>query len=356
MAKIAILGDNHQGVKNDNVVFHDYFSKCFSWFFDYIDANNIKEIIHLGDVYDRRKYINFLSAHRIRKDFFEQIVSRGIKAHIITGNHDVFWKNSHVVNSLEEIIGDRYPGINVYSEPQAITIDGLSIQLVPWICESNAIQSYDTIKNTSCQILVGHFELQGFELLKGVIAEHGDDPALFSKFDLVFSGHYHHKSSKGNIHYLGAFAEYTWADFNDPRGITIFDTDTRKFEFIQNPHTIFKMISYDDDKYPNIMDLIRDKDYSDFKDCYVRIVCVNRKNQLAFDYLLEKLYKVSPADISVIEKEAMTITDTKENQIVDQAQDTSTILDTYIKSLVLPVDNDRLKEFMKEIYEEAMSL
>jgi hypothetical protein len=115
------------------------------------------------------------------------------------------------------------------------------------------------------------------------------------------------------------------------------------------------MVSYDDVKHPDIIEKIHATDYSKYKDTYVKIVCVNKSNPFAFDMLLEKLHQESPADISIVE-DINLFTDTNPDELVDQAQDTPTILDSYISNLTLPVDNDKMKTYMREVYVEAISL
>jgi DNA repair exonuclease SbcCD nuclease subunit len=90
---------------------------------------------------------------------------------------------------------------------------------------------------------------------------------IFDKFDLVFSGHYHHRSSDKHIHYLGNPYELTWQDYNDPRGFHLFDTDTRTIDFIRNPHTMFARVEYDDKEVEPI-----DIDKVDLKDKYVKLL------------------------------------------------------------------------------------
>jgi hypothetical protein len=226
--------------------------------------------------------------------------------------------------------------------------------LLPWINQANKEETIKEIQTTKAEVVMGHLELSGFQMYKGIKSEHGEDTKLYDKFDLVFSGHYHHKSSHGNIHYLGAFAEYTWSDYNDPRGFTIFDTDTREFEFIRNEHSIYKMISYDDVNTPDIIHKINQTDYSEYRNTYVKVLSVKRENTYAFDQLIDKLYKAGPIDISVVE-DATTFVDTQEDDVVDQAQDTNTILSNYIKGLTLPVNNDRMVSFMRSIYNDAIA-
>ena len=355
MAIIAMPTDTHAGVRNDNPAFQSYQKKCWEWFFDYIDEHDIKHVIHLGDIYDRRKYVNFMSAKRLREDFLEPLAERNIDTHIVVGNHDMYYKDTHEVNALEEVVRGRYSNINIYSVPTLINIDGLDIQLMPWITDSNRKEAMEAINKPRAPILMGHLELNGFQMHRGAISDHGMDRNAFDKFDAVYSGHYHHRSTVGNVHYIGAFAEYTWSDYNDDRGFTTLDTGSRETTFLKNPYRMFRLAKYDDVKNPNIVDKIQNTDFSKYKDTYVKLVVVNKSNPYAFDLLFDSIYKAGPLDITIIEDPTVLL-DNEEEMEVDEAEDTATILRKYIGGLTLPVDNDRMKEFMLDVYNEALQV
>lgn len=354
MALIAMPTDTHAGVRNDNPAFQNYQKKCWQWFFDYIDQHNIKHVIHLGDVYDRRKYVNFTTARRLREDFFEPLAERGIDTHIVVGNHDMYYKDTHEVNALEEVVRGRYSNITIHSVPTVVSIDSIDIQLMPWITDSNRDEAMKAIKKPRASILMGHLEVQGFTMHKGAISNHGVERKIFDKFDKVYSGHYHHRSTIGNVSYIGAFGEYTWADYNDPRGFSVFNTKSKDLDFIQNPHRMFLLVRYDDVSNPDIVEKIQKTNFTKYKDTFVKIVVVNKTNPYTFDLLFDAIYKAGPLDIQIVEDPSVLVEETDEE--VDQAEDTSTILSKYIDGLSMSMDRDKMKSFIIDVYNEALQV
>lgn len=347
--KIAILGDTHFGVRGDAIAFHNHYREFYSkTFFPYLVQNNIKHVVQLGDLFDRRKYISFQTLALAKKYFFEPIEKYNIECHVLLGNHDVFFKNTLEINSPELLLQEYQKNIIIYNEPASWQ----GIDIIPWICKDNEQQIMQFISSSTNEICFGHFELAGFEMDRGNICHEGMDADLLKKYDMVLSGHFHHKSSKGNITYVGTPSEHTWADYNDERGFHIFDTETRELTFIPNPNKMFYKIQYnDDDMFYN--DIVN-ADYSYLAGKYLKIVVEKRNNSFLFDTLIDSITKVAPQELSVVE-DFSEITNT-ENVDIDQAEDTMTILNKYVDGLTLPVESDRIKTVLREVYNEAMSM
>ena len=247
--------------------------------------------------------------------------------------------------------GDGGGMVRVYHDPTEVVFDGTKVFFQPWICPENKEQSLDAISNTDAQILFGHLEVQGFEMHLGAINHEGLSPKVFEKFEYAFSGHFHHKSDNGNVYYLGNPYQITWSDYKDPRGFHIFDTETRELEFIQNPYEMFYKIYYDDEK--TTLEEIQAQDYSQYEGCYVKVVVVNKKNPFWFDTLLDKLYSANVEDISVIENFHDDID--LEDEVIDEAEDTVTILSKYVNSLNID-DKKELDNLLVSLYNESLTI
>ena len=87
--KFAVIADTHFGCRQDAQVFLDYFFRFFEEiFFPYLKEHGIKDVIHLGDLVDRRKYINFRVLHEMNTRVIHRFAEEGLTLHIISGNHD----------------------------------------------------------------------------------------------------------------------------------------------------------------------------------------------------------------------------------------------------------------------------
>ena len=353
--KIALINDTHFGARNDSVSFNDYFFKFYDdVFFPYLEEHDIKTLVHLGDIVDRRKFINFSTLRDFREKFVYRLGHMGIDTHVIVGNHDTYWKNTNEINSMKELFSS-FDGVHepwVYDMPKEVVFDELKILILPWINRANREQTANFIKNSDAQIIMGHLEVAGFEMHPGYANDYGIDASVFSKFDMVMSGHYHHKSDNGTIYYLGAPYEITWTDYQDPRGFHVFDTDTRDLEYIRNPHRMFHKIFYDDaDK---TFEEVANNDFSFYEGTCVKVVVQNKTNPYWFDLVLDRLEKSNPLNVSVVEDFTEIVFD--EDALIDQAEDTMSILNKYIETTEMSGDKKALQELFQELYTEAVTM
>lgn len=347
--KMAILGDTHFGMRGDSIAFHNHYRDFYlNTFFPYLVQNGITTIFQLGDLFDRRKYISFQSLALCRRYFFDQLIKNDIQCHTLLGNHDIFFKNTLEVNSPDLLLRDYKDHVILYDKPT----EWMGVDVIPWICKDNELEVLDHIRRSSNQICFGHFELAGYKMDQMSVSHEGMDASVLKKYDLVLSGHYHHKSSDGHIVYVGTPGEMTWLDYNDERGFHIFDTDTRELTFIPNPNKMFYKIKYNDDNlfYNDIVN----NDYSYLNGKYLKIVVEKRNNSFLFDTLIDTVTKVAPLEVSVVE-DFSELTSNVEVDI-DQAEDTITILNKYVDGLTLPVESDKIKNVLRDVYSEALSM
>jgi DNA repair exonuclease SbcCD nuclease subunit len=285
--------------------------------------------------------------------FFDKLAMRDIQVHILAGNHDTYFKNTNDVNSVDLLLGEYGMLFNVIDHPAHIFVGPHKICMMPWICPENMDDSMETLKDSDAKYCMGHFEIAGFAMYRGMHSEEGLDRALFRKFSRTFSGHYHHKSNADGIHYLGNPYQLTWQDYGDERGFHIFDLDSDTLEFVPNPHSIFHRVVYDD-KAETIKQ-IDGKDLTVYKNAYVKVVVMNKTNPYLFDKFMNNLYNVNPADITIVE-DFTDLTEGVEDDMVNQAEDTLTILNKYVDSVTEEnIDNTKLKTLLKELYVEALN-
>ena len=345
--KIALLNDTHAGIKNGSDIFLDYAESFYTnTFFPYLKEHGIKKILHLGDYFDHRRFVNFKVLKRNYEHFISKLNEYDLTMDIIPGNHDVYYKNTNDLNSLNEIL-EQHDRITIYNEAKVVSYDKLDVLLLPWICEENHDRSIEAIKKSKASILAGHLELGGFEVMRGIKAIDGMDRKLFVRFDMVLSGHYHEKSSKDNIHYLGTQFQFTFADANEDKYFHILDTDKRELTSVRNPDSMFHKLIYDEDKVPEIK--------KEYKDSYVKIIVLNKKDLYSYDKWLDKIHKAEPFEIKILESFDEYLGENVEDEGITTT-DTSTLLNSYIDSTETDLNKNILKKLMQELFLEAQNI
>lgn len=352
--KIAFINDNHFGVRGDSQIFLDHQETFFrDIFFPYLDEHDIKIVMDLGDTFDRRKYINYVTLKRAKEFFFNQLQTRGIEYHAVVGNHSVYFTNTNEVNSMSLLL-QEYDNFHIYEqEPKELTFGSTRFMMVPWITKDNREVCTQAISDTSAQILLGHFEIEGFEMMKGTVCDHGMKKDVFSKFEAVYSGHFHHPSEYGNIKYLGAQYEMTWSDYGGRRGFHVFNTETRDIELVENPNRVFHKLDYDDEDMT--IDDIASLDTSALKNTYIKVIVKNRTNAYLYDMFLNRLADSGAADVKSID-DSLNLESSGVDEILDETQDTKEILHSYIDSIETSVEKKKIKKVIDELYLEAMNL
>jgi DNA repair exonuclease SbcCD nuclease subunit len=342
--KVAIITDTHYGARKGSKLFQDYFELFYkNVFFPTLEQYGITTVIHMGDAFDSRKSIDYQSFEWAKKVVFEPLSKYNV--HMITGNHDCYYKNTNNVNSPNLLL-QSYPNVKTYSSPTEIKVGDLNVLLIPWICMENEEQSLKAIKNTKSKIAMGHLELQGFNVNRSVVMEHGLEANIFKNFTKVFSGHYHTRSDNGTVFYLGNPYEMFWNDVNDPRGFTIFDTETLEHTPIDNPYRLFYHIYYEDTPYQMF-------DASEYENKIVKVIVRKKSDSKQFEKFIDKLYSANVSELKIVEN--FQIQESENFEAFD-SEDTMSILNRYIEEAEVNLDKTIVQKLLQEVYQEACEL
>ena len=342
--KILLITDQHFGVRNDNLHFVEHYRKFYSNIvIPFIKASGIKEIINLGDTFDKRRSINYMSLEAAKEMWFDPVKELGCKMTALIGNHDIYYKNTLRINSPEELLGGY--DIDVIDEPTTRNYDGTDILFLPWICDENYDRTLRSITESTAPVCMGHLELNGFEAHPGHVMDKGIDMNIFSKFNKVFSGHYHTKSNKNNCYYLGNPYQLYWNDYGQKRGFHVFDTETLRTTFYRNPFDTFHKLYYNGG--------VTIPPEEEIKGTFVKLIVEDKGDYTKFDYFVRQLQDIGLADLKIVEDLSVDI---EGGDVVVETEDTITLLDNYIDDIELKVDKSNIKNIMRSLYMEASEL
>jgi DNA repair exonuclease SbcCD nuclease subunit len=342
--KVAIITDTHWCARKSSRLFQDHFELFYNnVFFPTLEQYGITTVIHMGDAFDSRKSIDFFGLDWTRRVVLEPLSQYDV--HLITGNHDCYFKNTNNVNSPELLLSE-YENIKTHSEPTEIKVGNLDILLLPWINSENLETSLKMIQKTKCKVAMGHLELNGFSPYKGHIMDSGMDATIFKTFKKVFSGHYHTRSDNGTVYYLGNPYEIYWNDVNDTRGFTIFDTETLEHFPVNNPYRMFYNIYYEDTSYQTF-------NIREYENKIVRVIVRKKSDQKQFEKFIDKLYTANLAELKIVEN--FQIQESEEFEAFE-SEDTFSILQRYVNESECELNKTTITNILEEVYKEALEM
>lgn len=247
MSKALVIGDLHFGVKANS---QEYLEFQIKWFeqelYKNIEKYNVEHLIYLGDINDSRISLSPLILSKERQLFLD-IKNKFPKVtnHVILGNHDLYYRHSREIHSLEFL---KDIGYNVYEDPTEVMIDNKKLLFLPWITKHDEEDIKLRLSNNSYDCIFGHLEVQGFYMTKGMVDQDGLDISLFEKAQKVFSGHYHIRGKRKNVQYVGTPYEMNFSDSNITKGIELLDFEDLSTKFVKSKY-IPRHLSFSSDDY-----------------------------------------------------------------------------------------------------------
>lgn len=351
--KIAFLCDTHFGCRNDSPFFLENAIIFFkNQFFPYLKENNITEVIHLGDFFDRRKFVNFNTLSSVRKNIIEEFERQNVKLHITIGNHDTYYRNTNNLNSLQELLGGKYSNITIYEKPTVLKFDDFCFGIIPWVTKENEAEVVDFISKCPCRMIGGHFEIVGFQVIPGVKHEGGFSVSVFSRFDRVLSGHFHIKQSENNIYYLGTQYQLNFSDVYSTKGFHVYNTQEDTMEFIENPNNIFHLFDYDDSSVDEVKRIANFVKNTNLKNGFIRVKVKSKTKQEVFDRFIDALWDKGIHDLSVVEDLIERSTDVE----FDESEDTMSIIGREIDAMERDFNKVKLKTIIRDLYMESLKI
>jgi len=342
--KIAIITDQHFGARKNSKLFHDYFLKFYEdIFFPTLIKEGITTIVDMGDTFDSRKGVDFVSLEWAKNHYYDRLEELGITVHTIIGNHTAYYKNTNDLTGVGLFLRE-YDNVKIYPEAEEVTIDKTKFLFVPWINPENQEKTFELIEESDSPCVMGHLELNGFMATRGHFMENGMDSNIFDKFERVYSGHYHMRSNKENIFYLGNPYEMYWNDVNDRnRGFHLFDTDTLVHTPVNNPYQLFHNLYYEDTPHQML-------DITKYDQKILKVIVRKKSDPKQFEKYIDKLYSSNLAELKIVEN--FDFTEGEEFE-ADESEDTISLLNRYIQESEVDLDKSVITEILQDVYREA---
>lgn len=215
--KAACFTDIHFGAKGNSGTHLKDCEEFVDWFILEAQKENCDTCIFLGDWNHNRNTLNLITMDTSIR-CLEKLGAAFEQFFWFPGNHDLFYKDKRDIHS--SAFGKHIPGVTIVD---SITTIG-DVTLVPWLIEDE----WKQMSSLKSRYVFGHFELPLFYMNAMVqMPDHGELKSTdFGKPEYVFSGHFHKRQSRGNVHYIGNAFPHNFSDtWDDDRGMMMLEWD-----------------------------------------------------------------------------------------------------------------------------------
>ena len=255
--RAAVFTDIHFGMRQNSRAHNDDCMDFVKWFCATAEKENCDTAIFMGDWHHHRATVN-VSTLNYTVNAIEYISKRFERFFFVTGNHDLYYREKRDLNSLPFIrhLGNVVLVNEVYSEG--------GVSLVPWLVGNE----WTKMRLLDSRYVFGHFELPSFKMNAMVeMPDHGGLNANhFPNQEYVFSGHFHLRQQRENVHYTGNAFPHNYADaWDDDRGMMIFEWGGAPKYIAWPLAPSFKVI--------NLTKLIEDPDRYMNANTFLRVTC-----------------------------------------------------------------------------------
>ncbi len=215
--KAAVFTDLHLGLKSNSQIHNQDCEDFIDWYIAEAKKSGCDTGIFLGDWHHNRNSLNITTMdYSLRA--LEKLGKAFDQFFFFPGNHDLYYKDKRDIHSAE--FGKYIPGITIVHKP--ITLG--NVTMCPWLVGDE----WKHIGKKGGKYIFGHFELPSFFMNAMVqMPDHGEIQLdQFSNYELGFSGHFHKRQVRQNMHYIGNAFPHNYADaWDDARGMMILEWD-----------------------------------------------------------------------------------------------------------------------------------
>jgi len=213
--KVAVCTDIHFGLKSNSLMHNQDCSDFIDWFIATAKSNGCETGMFLGDWHHHRASINLQTLHFSLRSL-QKLSAAFEQFYFIPGNHDLYYRDKRDIHGVEW--AEHLPNITVVND----WFQQGNVIIAPWLVGDD----HKKLHKMKAKYMFGHFELPHFKMNAMVeMPDHGEVKVeSFGGIESVYSGHFHLRQKKKNIHYIGNCFPHNFADAGDAdRGMMILE-------------------------------------------------------------------------------------------------------------------------------------